>query len=544
MQTTGTTHSPYYLGEPGDIAFKNFALAVQMTLGAAGTRLFTVDTTGLFDFFLKSFEDPIERQYHNCHCCKNFITRYGGLVTLDPRGTIQSAVWDVHQVIQKRAPDQYQRVTLQMKQLVESAKVVGQFFTRELVLGVPEAGGFSHFAVTRPMFEVAEPHLTAGQIMAVRKEDHKHLSIAIVEMKPELVSKAIAMLQAGGLSRPESLLPMGLFLQTTQELTRQAHGERRNRILWDAVGRAARGWCTPRGSAFGALVEDIAAGKTTEAITHAHNVRLDPLHYQRPQAAPSAGNIKEAERLFEKLDLAPALRRRPMALEEAELFWRPREVRRGHLNPGIFGHLQPKGSEPAHTGPLAGSVLAMTFAKFQRDILPQALEMRALVPYSGAFCGLTTATDPTAPPILQWDSLEKRNPGAWYLHAPIGYVQNWSLGQTWTDVLGLSKLPPDWYGNDRFHFKTTGRVLVILRGAADIRRQEGGWRGGLALFPECLKSELHSVRSTIEAFSNSKDLDEELRPRASGWLLSEGAALVLEVTTEQGKAKYNIDRLE
>ena len=42
--------------------------------------------------------------------------------------------------------------------------------------------------------------------------------------------------------------------------------------------------------------------------------KVNPLSYQRPQAAPSSANVKQAEELFAKLGLAPALERLPPLL--------------------------------------------------------------------------------------------------------------------------------------------------------------------------------------------------------------------------------------
>jgi len=544
MQTTdtATTTSPYYVGEPGGLAFKTFAGAAQRALEDAlrkgNGKLFSVDTEGLFEFFLASFHDPVERQFHNCHCCQHFIKHYGGLVWIAEDGRTTSAVWDPN-LLRAIAPKQYIDVAVQMKRSVENAQVVDQLLWKDLTWGKPEEGGFSHFYIN-VLSGSCSAVLTPGQDMAVRREDRKHLSIALGEMKPELIDRAIAMLEAGGLDRAETLLPMGKFLQETQRRMRKIAITRQNNILWHAVGQAARGWCTPRGSTFGALYYDIAEGKSTAAITRAHNEKMDPLKYQRPQAPPSAGNIKQAEKIVEQMGLAPALRRRPMALEEAELLWRPRSHLRQTPQPGsVFGHLSPKEVPAPHSGPLNVKTPPMTLAKFKRDVMPKAVTMRLRAPNHGGYTAFTTAADPEAPPLVMWDFPERRNPGAWYLYSGGSSATHWNLrGGVYSEVLGLASLPPDWYGETRFAFKTVGRTLIILKGCGDVSNSS------LCIFPETIRNELHSVRSTIEAHSKSGKLEDEDRQRASGYLISGGEILELEVTTEQGVANYFIDRIE
>lgn len=545
MHTTGTTSktaNPYYLGAPGDKAFKALTDAIQNAVTNAITTskglLFTVSTDGLFDSYLGTFSNLAERQFHNCNCCHSFVKHFGGLVTISEHGNVRSAVWN-ESLLKTNIPPQYYRLVTELRQRVEAKSVNGQHLWKDLTWGTPEAGGFGHFHVNVNS-GACDPHVTEHQAMAERLEDRKHLGAAFSDMKLEYIRKGVAMLQAGALQRSEALLPMGLFLQEVGETIKNTKGELRNRLLWHAVGRAGKGWCTPRSSAFGALVFDIIAGRSTQDIVRSHNERVAPDKYQRPQAAPSEGNIKQAEKLFMQLDLAAALRRRPMAIEEAFLFWRPQTGPKAPSGNGVFGHLQPKnGSPPAATTMLNDKRQRMTFAKFQRDVLPRALKMQAMPPVHGSYCAFTIAADPGAKPILKWDRPVLRNTGAWYLYTRGSYAVRWGLNPSqFTTVLGLSRLPPDWNGTNDHHYRTMGRVLFILEGARD------GIGGSLGLFPACLINELHSVRATIEAHARSSSLEDEPRPHASGWLLSDNAGIQVAVTTHEGVAMYELDRLE
>jgi hypothetical protein len=53
----------------------------------------------------------------------------------------------------------------------------------------------------------------------------------------------------------------------------------------------------------------------------------------------------------------------------------------------------------------------MTWEKFARTMLPEALSIEAQVPAGPErFMALVTAANADAPPILQWDAEERRNP--------------------------------------------------------------------------------------------------------------------------------------
>lgn len=528
----------YKLGEPGESLFKRYNHSVMSTLIDSHQNgqghLHSVDTEGLWEVYLDSIEDPIERQLHNCRCCQHFIRKYGGLVWLDEKGNSYPATWN-HAYLDPGLPQRYRAATMALRREVERRTVTDLFLWSEPSWGVKESGGFSHFYTepTKPKFEMT---LSADQAMAVRREDHKHLGIAVKDpiFKPEHLDKALAMLQMGNLANPDALIPVAKFLRTVQDAVGRKSGEDRSRILWYHVARAARGWCTPRGGALGALLEDIAAGKSMQTIARNQDERMHPLKYQRAQVAPSVGNVQRAEKIVEKLGLAASLRRKPMALHEARLFWRPRDPKSPPPG-GVFSHLQVKQGPPPMTGSISSQPVTMTFVKFERDVLPHVLSMKMKTPFSGNYCSFTTATDPTAPPILKWDHVGDRNPGALYVYHGGSTASNWHLPSgSFVEVLGLSHTPGAWTGSH----EEVKHVLFILEGARDRRNNE------LALFPTCIKSELHEVRATIEAHSKSRKLDEELAPLAAGYLIGSERGCDVLVTTQQGTAYYRIDRYE
>lgn len=571
MQTTsGTTdqqqqQQQYYLGPQGDRAHRVMTSGLQKTLTAAlksgEGRLFTVETASLWDCYLSSFKDPAERQYHNCSCCRHFIRRYGGLVTVTEGGRVKSALWDDSRLT-SNVPHQYWNFVGRLREYVESGDVVRQFLWKETIWGVPEAGGFKHMNVTSEDCNF-EKHLTPNQAMAVRYEDRKHLEIALTGsafgkhvtndyLEEEYIKKAVAMLEAGGLARAETILPMGRFLLEVQDSVKASRGEQRNRILWHAVGKAARGWCTPRGSAFGALVEDVRSGRSNAAVERAQAERMRPDRYQRPQAAPAAGNVRQAEQVFDKLGLGPSLQRRFMGIEEASLFWRPassvyaQNRAAARESNGLFSHVEvkpPKALTPPSNKRLSSVPQTMTFTKFQKDVLPKVLSMTLRVPSHGSFSAFTTAVHPEAPPILKWDHENNRNPGAWYLYTNGSFSSQWALTYNeHVQVLGLCYLPPVWTGHgENMEYQTGGRVLCILQGAHDTHNSS------IALFPECLKSELHHVRATIEAHSRAtvmKDLPAGTQHAAGYMLNGKNENIELIIGMQEGTAVYKIDRLE
>ncbi len=409
-QVTGLTPSH---GRPIDNdPFHEFLYAVQSALADAlkvsGGKLFIVETDSLVDVYQHSFDDLTERQYHNCRCCHDFITRYGSLVTVDAHGKIRPALWNAG-FLEVSHP--YHTALIRLTNTVQRGKVVGQFLWEETMWGKQEAGGFSHlWAHLDKRHCWTRRDITASQAMAAKLEDFKNLDHALRVMPHAKVEVAVGMLQSGALHRGDKILPMAIFLNDAFKKTNPLRNtEQRNRALWQLVSSAGAGWCAPRSSVLGALVEDLQQQLKVSELTRRHNERMDPTKYQRPSAPTSAGNVEQAERLIEQLGIASSLRRRFAAADELVTVWEPAQH---EVNPptGMFGHLLANKRVEAEAE-LTAKPITMTFAKFRRDILPHALEMEVIVGgHSANFCAFTTAADASAPPILKWDSEECRNP--------------------------------------------------------------------------------------------------------------------------------------
>ncbi len=494
----------------------------------AHQRLFTTDATGLWEVYLSSIPEET-RQSNNCSSCRRFVERFGHLVTLDEAGQQHSPFWS-----ERLASAESFTAVQRLRGLVEKAHVNGVFLSSSPVWGTPVTGVWKHLAVKVPQALVFRPGLlSASQKMAELREHHRCLNVALDEFKPELLEQARVVLQADALTRSEKFIGVVEWLIARQRERRQPHG--RN-LLWKAVASAPAGFCTPRSSMVGTLLEDLAAGLPFETVKKRFDDKMHPLQYQRPQVAPSAGNVQQAEEAIARLGLAPSLERRFATLADVQLTWRPttHKPEKG----GVFGHLRTR--EEVRTE-LQLPAKTLTWVKFRDTVLPTAEKMELSVPASSsAFSALVTAAHADAPPIIQWDSPEQRNPVTWYFYLNPSTASSWGLSPGYVEVLGLTMKPNTWF-SDRFAHQGQG-VLFILKGARDSRNDS------LSLFPEHVRGDLHGIRATIEAFSRSRKLAvPEGEPLASGLMLTPSANptswnLMLRVTSQGAVATYTLDR--
>lgn len=467
------------------------------------------------------------RQHYNCHACRHFIQRLGGLVTIDEAGQQRPAFWAFN------APDFFRRSTESLYALVKRSKVIGVFLSSDKTLGTPRTGEWTHLAVANPKPYQARL-LTAEQARAEKVEDYKMLSHGLSDYPLETVEQAVRILKSDTVYRGEKTLGIAeWFLKLHQAI----HGNRsaaRN-LTWLAVAAAPPGFCHVRSTMINTLLDDIKNGMPFDDIARRWKDKMHPLQYQRPTAPVKDGTIKQADELVAKFGLERSLLRRYATLDDVLLkLWVPRIAPPVESSGGVFNHLRnQRKAQPVELPPVK-----MTWEKFKRTVLTDVLQMEIMVPSLGAFCGLMTALDADAPPIIQWDGLSghPRNPVTWYYWHGGSSASQWGLSAGWNEVTCVFPNPSRWQEPDKFkHQKET--IHFAIRGCVESRPNS------LALFPEVLKSEFHGIRSVIEAHSNRMAGQCAEQGNANG-LTFDGAAVQLRVQTAAGYAGYIIDRMD
>lgn len=442
------------------------------------------DGSRLFDLFLSTLPAD-DRQHYTCNACRHFVDRYGSLVTIDATGAAHSVMWGID-----TAPPYFDATVRIMAFTVEIARVTGVFYTPDLLWGQPQTGPWSHFAVAATNHRFSHPLKSAGQRMAEQREDHTMLCRALADYDQATVDTAVALLQTEQLYRSEKVLGVAQWFQgVLRSITAARHPRQRDNLIWRAVAEAPAGFCHVRSSMIGTLLDDIAAGKPYDDVAAAFKAKMHPLLYQRPTAAPKAGQIAQAEHLVANLGVERSLLRRYARLDEIPTIWQPAPPAVPKpANTPVFGHLLPQVAPPR-----AGTVTQrsrITWVKFRDTVLPHASKLELWIPQDGVFSALVTAVDPDAPLIFQWD-----NPVSLYTYVHGSPARRWNLiPRQYHPVTAIARFP--WMWGEPPPANHEDGVIFVLHGARDVDGVPGA-----AIFPETLRSEFHGIRKTIEAYS-------------------------------------------
>lgn len=542
QSTTATDDRRHHCDADEDKDYSTLLHRIRGTIDATTGPLFTTDATGLYDRFLAALP-PNRRQHYECRSCRTFIERLGGLVEIDASGSIAPILgkWNI--------PAFFEPSVRAICETVKRARVTGVFLqgerdywgtaSNESKKSPTGAWRHMHFVPDESHVHKSSALLTSSQAMAEKDQYFGMLCRGLAEFTIDHVRQAHTLLTTGALYRSEKCIGVAKWLLELHE-TRAAtkNNSAKENFVWRAVASAPPGFCHVRTTMIATLLEDIVAGKDFADIKRAFDSKMSPIQYQRPQAAPTDGQLAAAEKIVEKLASAGSLARRFARLEEVlpHAIWAPKAKAGETPSGSVFGHLK------ASKAPSAIDVPAqvITWAKLARTVLPDAESIEYQVPHSsGGFFAFVTAENADAPPILQWDSEGRRNPVSWYLYQSGSMASVWGLtAATFVEVTAIAMQPSGWNGG--LAHQGDG-AYFILRGARDMNHK----RAGIGLFPEILRAEYREIRAAIEAFSRSRELGGADSATACGVAFQKSAScvkLVVRVTSKAARVLYTLDR--
>lgn len=510
--TAATTAFDIQRDEDGRSLLAAMRSRFEAATAAGGVPLFTSAARELWGTFLAAVPEPL-RRWHDCAACRRFFERHGGLVRVGDDGELVSVLWEPSSV-----PPAYVAAVTALAQAVTRAPIDGVFLSSRPQWGQPRTGDWWHLSLepAPALLYRASPVRTASQAAAERRVDRDTLLRGLAEFPLELVRHAHALLTTDKLYRSEACISVAAWLLALHErLAATANLRARDNLVWQAVAAAPAGFARVRSTMIGTLLEDLAAGLSFDAVKARFDAKMHPLAYQRPTAAPSAGNIARAEEIVAKLGAAGSLERRFARLSDIVPLWVPAPEKPAREERGVFSHLRERASATTwHDVPPT----VMTWDKFSRTVLPAAEGLEFLVPdRPDSYLGLVTAQNPDAPPIVQWDREGARNPVTWYLYVDGSAPARWNLkpGQ-FHPVTAVTYQPSMW--GDAAKFPHHGqKVIFILKGAKDLE-----YTGGAGFFPSFLKSEYHEIRSTLEAYARSAVVAGKDDAEACGICLQKG----------------------
>lgn len=382
-------------------------------------RVYLTDVPNLAQVYLDSL--PADgRQHYNCNACLLFLNRYGNLVVIDDNLNLVPLFWDKTGSSQKffdtAVKNLYKKVS--SANIKNIFKADGEEFmgnrTQKNLLGLPRnIGNLTGYTWTHFHFILPERIITG-----LNKESHVYLerfqmlSRITAELKVSTIDEAISLINAGSVYRGAEDLPL---LNTMRPVLEKLNSVKKNKdnFMWTMIFENDALYHF-RGTALYTFLQDLEKLDDVDKAIENYGYKKDPANYGRVKSEVSTTQIKLTKEFLEKAGLVGALQRRFAKITDipaGNFIWTARGlpvVPQQPLTDG-FENIKTKGTKPVPTGSTVNSEVKMTWAKFNKTILPTAQELSVVIEDPTRFMGITTEAVPNAGNLFMWN-----NPFAWY----------------------------------------------------------------------------------------------------------------------------------
>jgi hypothetical protein len=497
--------------------------------------------TDLFKVYIDSLPQA-DQQHYTCNTCRQFIYNFGHLVKVDDDGALKSVLWNEEALGEGHY---FYNTVKALREAVEKLEIDEPFFWNTPLMGIPVQKGWDHFHVVQSLENVWKRSMFGRdskkpeQLAAIFAHEFEIMEVHLQTYSADIAKTAYDLVTTDEVfARPNVVGPATWFNRVHELRARTQNQKLQRNMLWAMVVLAPIGFAHISSTMINTLLDGLKSGEDLDVTAVKFATRLGAKNYKRKLAPPTEGNIARAEVLISELGLAPSLKRRYATAADLPahvVYWTPKPVTKvePESDGSIFGHLKTSKTKTKELTQIRQQS-PMSWAKFSRDILPNAVKLEMVLPNAPfEYAALTTAVHPEAPPLVMWDKEEARNPVTTYRYVDGSPPHMWNLqANQLTAVTHVVQTPEHWQGQLP---KFQDGVIFVLQGARDLNYKNVG----LGLAPGFLRSDL-------KAFVMSTNIEGFGEDNVAGLSYSQGDRVprFFRVSTDSTVGDYIVDRWE
>jgi hypothetical protein len=404
-------------------------------------KLFRSFLTGqqVWDIYINGFEkkhNPIfrdpESSMHNCNLCKNFIRRYGNIVSIDE-------VYNIITMFDVIAPEEFITVVKSISDSLKKAKVSEVFletlnelnslpyescnknnalfklgidknvkrYTKEEaekygVVKPEEIKTFNHLHLKLPKQFVDMGSKSIEAIMADYRDAKNVFQRAMVEIPLDTLNLVKDLINQGSLLDGQThLYKIEQFIPLKKQYDETENSKKDN---WCWVNSYKLQFAKFKNELIGVLCTELAEGKELNEACQAWNKRVDPANYMKASAPITKKQIEEARKFVEENGYSESFDRRFANIDDIKAS----EIK--HINVGdgnlknvsIFDNV--KSTSTRHKRSEFDGVEEVHIDKFMQDILPTCTSVEVFLSnkHDGNMVSITNSNIKESKPIFKW----------------------------------------------------------------------------------------------------------------------------------------------
>lgn len=407
-------------------------------------KLYRVNLTGqqIWDLYMANFKPANDLVFrspdsteHNCNFCKNFVRRYGNIVSINDKFELET-IWDV------ACEEEYLDSVSVMSAAIKGSKISEVFFeTFNELNSLPyekTSPGASVYRlgvdknVKRYTKEEAELYPGVVKPNEVRTFEHMHLDLpkAFVDQSGKSVEsimgefrdaknvfqRAMEEIPLDTLNLVRDLIIQDSLLDGATHL-QKVETFAKLKDEYDNVKPAFRDnwtWMKSfrlpiakfKNELVGVLCSELAEGKELNEACQAWNKRVDPANYMKATAPITKKQIEEAKKFVEQEGYEESFNRRLANIDDIKVT----EILHSNVGDGKIANVSifdgVKSTSTRHKRSEFEDIEEVDIDKFMTKVLPtvSSVEVYLKNNHEGNMVSLTTANNPDSKKIMKWDN--------------------------------------------------------------------------------------------------------------------------------------------
>jgi len=399
----------------------------------SGQQVWNLYINGFTKYQNPIFRDPDSSTY-NCNLCKNFIRRYGNIVSVDENYNIVT-IFDVE------TSNEYFSVSKILSNTLKKSGISEVFYetfnelnslpyescnknntnyklgidknvkryTREEaekfgVVKPNEIVTFNHFHLSLPKQFVDLSGKSIDSIMAEYRDAKNVFQRAMQEISLDTLVLVKDLINQGSLLDGQThLYKLEQFIPLKKKYDEI---DLNKKDLWCWVNSYKLQFAKFKNELIGVLCTELAEGKELNEACQSWNKRVDPANYMKAKAPITKKQIEDAKKFVEENNYVESFDRRFANIDDIKAS----EIK--HINVGdgklktvsIFDNV--KSTSTRHKRSEFDGVEEVNIEKFMKDILPSCTSVEAFLSnkFVGNMVSLTTANNKESKPIFKWNN--------------------------------------------------------------------------------------------------------------------------------------------
>lgn len=295
---------------------------------ASGAKLYqtSVDPDELWNVYLDSMTEDMNplfrtRTEHDCQTCRQFIKRFGGLVTINPTTLRPTTIWDFD------APEPYGAVVSALREEVLDHPITDLWIGESTTCGTPQ-----NRSLNKETGEVevwTHLYMEVPKALTMRKDNiptavgrarsnHQTFARAVKEISAYAVDTVLELIDQNSLYRGEQYKASVRALKQAQDRVPAGDDIQFDNWCWlqSAKNPAV---CGIRNSAIGTLLVDLSEGKDLETAVGRYEAVTAPANYRRSTSLITHRMVEQAREKIAELGLGDSLAHRHAVLEDIKV---------------------------------------------------------------------------------------------------------------------------------------------------------------------------------------------------------------------------------